>query len=244
MYMTALPPVTSPDPSLPPVTPQFAQDPSAPVSTLSHSLLGTQPQATPLPTDVIPAAAISDDEKLELFESILSRVGAPAQSTTQSTAQPSGQPQQPVSPSLAQSSQTPDQPQQPSPQVGGRMAVERAGGTVQTAEVPGLTTVEYEPQPEIPVEVEGFLERVADHTEALPQEIVIQGNDIALNQQAPPTQSVIVVPITQETEDEAKGKNPSWSIAWLVEWSHRLIKKYVGKVVYRHPPAQSTGEPA
>lgn len=110
---------------------------------------------------------------------------------------------------------------------------------VPTAEVPGITYVEQEPKNlEIPVEVEGFLERVATHVDKLPQEIVIQGNTIALNQAQPIKQAVIMLPISEEDEKKARGKSPTWSIAWLVSWSQKIIKKFTGQVVYSHSSTQ------
>lgn len=120
-----------------------------------------------------------------------------------------------------------------------RRAPESVPTAVPSAEVPGITYVEQEPNNfEIPVEVEGFLERVADHTDKLPQEIVIQGDSIALNQVQPIKQAVIMLPISEEDEKLAKGKNPTWSIAWLVSWSQKIIKKFTGQVVYSHTPTQ------
>lgn len=120
-----------------------------------------------------------------------------------------------------------------------RRAPESVPFAVPTAEMPGISYVEQEPNNfEIPVEVEGFLERVADHTDKLPQEIVIQGDNIALNQAQPIKKAVIMLPITEEDEEKAKGKNPTWSIAWLVSWSQKIIKKFTGQVVYSHTPTQ------
>lgn len=118
-------------------------------------------------------------------------------------------------------------------------APERVPPAVPTTEVPGIAYVEQEPNNlEIPVEVEGFLERVADHVDKLPQELVIQGNNIALNQAQPIKQAVIMLPISEEDEKKARGKNPTWSIAWLVSWSQKIIKKFTGQVVYSHSPTQ------
>ncbi len=93
--------------------------------------------------------------------------------------------------------------------------------------------VEYEPSSELPVEVEGFLERVEDHADKLPQEIVIADEHAQLLPQSHPAQTVIMLPITAEDEEHPV-KDVKLSLAWLLEWSHKIIKKFVGKVVYRH----------
>ena len=93
--------------------------------------------------------------------------------------------------------------------------------------------VEYEPSSELPVEVEGFLERVEDHSDKLPQEIVVADGNAQALPQSHPTQTVIVLPITEE-EGQAQAKDVKLSFTWLLEWSHKIIKKFVGKVVYRH----------
>ncbi len=93
--------------------------------------------------------------------------------------------------------------------------------------------VEYEPSSELPVEVEGFLERVEDHADKLPQEIVIADEHAQLLPQSHPTQTVIMLPITEQDEQNPV-KDVKLSLTWLLEWSHKIIKKFVGKVVYRH----------
>lgn len=100
------------------------------------------------------------------------------------------------------------------------------GGAVQQVEV--------ERNPELPVEVEGFLQRVQDFSAQPPQEVVIADGT---NEQATtnyPARPVIVLPITEEEEKKGKRKNPRNSIRWLVEWSHKVIKMFAGKVIYRH----------
>ena len=109
-------------------------------------------------------------------------------------------------------------------------------GATAPVEVGSRGQVEYEPSSELPVEVEGFLERVEDHADKLPQEIVISGDSVQQVAQSHPTQTVVVLPIT-EAEAESKVKDPKLSLAWLLEWSHKIIKKFVGKVVYRHEPS-------
>lgn len=94
--------------------------------------------------------------------------------------------------------------------------------------------VEVEKNPELPVEVEGFLQRVQDFSAQPPQEIVIADGT---NEQATtnyPSRPVIVLPITEEEEKAGRNKSPRNSIRWLVEWSHKVIRMFAGKVIYRH----------
>lgn len=87
--------------------------------------------------------------------------------------------------------------------------------------------------PEIPVEIESYLQEVKSHQEQLPQEIVVAGDQVDVIPQAPPLRPVVVVPITPEVENEGAKKPPSWSVRWLVEWSRKLMKMFAGKIVYR-----------
>jgi len=95
--------------------------------------------------------------------------------------------------------------------------------------------IEVEPMaPEIPVEVEGYLQEVKDHQDQLPQEIVIADNQMQLMPStAQPLRPVVVLPISPEEEVMGAKKNPSWSLRWLVEWSRKLMKTFTGKIIYR-----------
>ena len=100
-----------------------------------------------------------------------------------------------------------------------------AGGAVQQVEV--------ERNPELPVEVEGFLQRVEDFSAKQVQEVVIADGT---NEQAAvtyPSRPVIILPITQDEEQKNKRKSPRNSIRWLIEWSHKVIKMFAGKVLYK-----------
>lgn len=87
--------------------------------------------------------------------------------------------------------------------------------------------------PEISPEVESYLQEVISHHEQLPQEIVINNQDVQVQPPAQPLRPVIILPITQEVEVEGAKKSTSWSVRWLVEWSRRLMKMFAGKVVYQ-----------
>lgn len=120
------------------------------------------------------------------------------------------------------------------PEVGAR-------SVIQPAEVATTGLTEVEKSAELPPEVSEYLTRVEDHAQTLPQQIVVEGNQMSLQPSHAPVTPVIVLPITPDDEDKAKGKSPAFSIAWLVEWSHKIIKMFLGKVVYKTvaEPAQS-----
>lgn len=130
------------------------------------------------------------------------------------------------------------------PQAGGGLAKEAPLLSV-TVEHPavdqtgGVQYVENERSPEMPPEVEGFLQKVEDNVDQIPQEVVIA--DLQTGQQVPRVMAtpVIVLPITPQTEDEGKKKNAAYSIRWLIEWSWKMMKVFSGKVVYRDESPES-----
>ena len=97
----------------------------------------------------------------------------------------------------------------------------------------GVQTVEQEKIPEIPVEVESYLQRVEDHHETAPTEVVIADGTSEVPTNNYPSKPVIVLPITQEEEKEGIKKSPKFSFRWLVEFSHKVVKMFTGKVIYR-----------
>ena len=97
----------------------------------------------------------------------------------------------------------------------------------------GVQTVEEEKNPELPVEVESFLQRVEDHHETAPTEVVIADGTVEVPTNTYPSRPVIVLPITQAEEREGTRKSPKFSFRWLVEFSHKIIKMFTGKVIYR-----------
>jgi hypothetical protein len=98
----------------------------------------------------------------------------------------------------------------------------------------GAQQAELEPSPEIPPEVESYLQKVEDHRETAPKEIVIaDGSQTQPNDHQYPAEPVVVLPITEEEEQAGAKKSPKFSIRWLVEWSRRLMKIFTGKIVYR-----------
>lgn len=98
----------------------------------------------------------------------------------------------------------------------------------------GAQQVEVEPTPEIPPEVESYLQKVEEHKDTAPEEIVIaDGSSTQPVNNNYPSQPVVVLPITPEEEKKGANKNPKFSIRWLVEWSRKIMKAFSGKVIYR-----------
>jgi hypothetical protein len=103
-------------------------------------------------------------------------------------------------------------------------------------QIPGVQYVEEEKgheKPEIPPEVEGYIQQVENHQDQIPQEIVIgdqQSTHPSTKYLATP---VIVLPITAEEEKAGAHKSSQFSIRWLVEWSRKVMKVFSGRVVYR-----------
>lgn len=97
----------------------------------------------------------------------------------------------------------------------------------------GVQAVEIEKNPEIPVEVESFLQRVEDHHETAPTEVVIADGTSEIPSNAYPSRPVIVLPITEAEESEGAKKSPKFSFRWLVEFSQKVMKVFTGKVIYK-----------
>jgi hypothetical protein len=102
-------------------------------------------------------------------------------------------------------------------------------------QIPGVQYVEQEraAEQELPPEVDGFLKEVESHHDQAPHEVVI-----ADDQGIQPTtkylaQPVVILPITPEVEKQGQKQSPQFSIRWLVEWSHKVMKMFSGKVIYR-----------
>jgi hypothetical protein len=100
-------------------------------------------------------------------------------------------------------------------------------------QVPGIQHVEHEKNPDLPPEVESFLQKVENHHEQLPQEVVIadQLNPIPTTKYL--AQPVIILPITPEVEKKAKWQSSNTSVRWLLEFSYKIMKMFSGKVIYR-----------
>ena len=162
---------------------------------------------------------LTEEDRLQLIESVLAEV-----SQTPS-----------VLDQVAPAAMLASDPLNPPGVTGSTSKKPESAGGQSVQEVGGAAQVEYEHSAELPVEVEGFLERVEDHADKLPQEIVVTDTGIQAAPQKHPTQTVMVIPLTQEEAAE-QPKDVKLSFTWLFEWSHKMIKKFVGKVVYKHEP--------
>lgn len=127
------------------------------------------------------------------------------------------------------------------PQVGGRaLAKESTVTTVSPDQIVGDVAggggpAEIEPpkELEIPVEVESYLQKVENHQDQLPQEIVVADDGATISTRPYPKQPVIVLPMTAEVEKVGAAQPPSFSVRWLVEWSRKIMKMFEGMVIYR-----------
>ena len=115
----------------------------------------------------------------------------------------------------------------------------RPGGKEQenstfSAELSGLAQhVEVETSPEIPPEVESYLQHVEDHAQTAPHEIVVADDQSIQSKPLQTNQKLILLPLTEKEHDEGAKMKPIWSIRWLVTWSEKLMKMFRGQVVYK-----------
>lgn len=123
--------------------------------------------------------------------------------------------------------------------IGGKEAVEISTSPDQASVDAGAAVqyVEHEKNPEIPVEVEGYLQKVEDFADENPPEIFIADGTEEQSDTSYPSRPVVVLPISQKVEEEGSKKAPSFSVRWLVEWSHKIVKMFAGKVIYKEEPA-------
>lgn len=215
-----------------------------------------EPQATPTVTDVVaPGPAINIDltdlEKLEVFdqaielamEQIQADPVAPDQAIAQNTT-PVAIADDQYDPSTAtvvdqvwsqavQASDPLNPPQASQASTKEKLASSSSMDQITPDSGTGIQYVEQEKTPEIPVEVESYLQKVEDTADEQPHEIVIADGTTEVAGTAYPSRPVIVLPITQAMEDEGEKKSPKFSLRWLVEWSQKIIKMFAGKVIYR-----------
>jgi hypothetical protein len=185
----------------------------------SQNQQSAQQLQTRIQSSITGASSDDTDNKLDTFESVLDeiKVSVPhgvVQAVDQAT--DTLNPQQTV----------------------GRSAKERieVSSTLDSASIDsgsGVQSIEHERIPEIPVEVESYLQRVEDHHQTAPTEVVIADgtNEVAKNKY--PSKPVIVLPITQAEEKEGMKKSTRLSYRWLVEFSHKVVKMFTGKVIYK-----------
>lgn len=183
---------------------------------------------------------LSQDEKLDTLDQVISQVEAQKVASTQVFAEDSLGAVAQVVPQVADSIPDPLNPTHPTSvgtvkkethSIGTGVALE---SPAQIVEYPGgIQTVEQERTPEIAPEVESFLKQAQEQPDQLPQEIVIADNQEVSAVTHHPKQPVIVLPITPEEQKLGRKKSPKLSIRWLVEWSIKIMKKFTGEVIYR-----------
>lgn len=99
---------------------------------------------------------------------------------------------------------------------------------VETSEEVGVQEIK---EPEVPPEVEGWVERVERGDIQLPQPVSHRGQTLV--QSAQPKQVHVVLPLSEEGVIRGLHLKVIYSLRWLAEWCIRLLKKFPGKVLYR-----------
>jgi hypothetical protein len=99
----------------------------------------------------------------------------------------------------------------------------------------GFQVSESEPPHEMEMspEVDGYLKKVENQPDQLPQEVVIVNDPQAPMPTKYLAKPVIVLPITPEIEKRGSHQSPKQSIRWLVAWSQKIMKMFSGQIVYR-----------
>lgn len=127
--------------------------------------------------------------------------------------------------------------QDPAQQVGISHGKEFIGGSqsAHSAELPGgMQYAEVEHAAELPPEVEKYIEQVTDNSQNQPQMVVVAEKTPHLEASTPTAPRVVkVLPLTKVQEEIGLKKNPTFSVRWLVEFSHKIAKMFFGGVVYK-----------
>lgn len=175
---------------------------------------------------------VTPDVRLELFADVLDEIDG-----GQATTLPDQQPEEDSS-VLAQALPIAVQSYQDPSALGSvsRGKEQLGGGPHAVVEqAAGVQYVEVEPTPELPPEVESYIEQVVDHAQQQPEMVVVAEEQPAQPGLAtPPAPRVVkVLPLTKMQEELGLKKNPQFSVRWLVEFSHKIAKMFFGGVIYR-----------
>ena len=198
------------------ISPNQTQDPEVDHSTIQATDPVSVPavQAVPQPVEPAvesqPADMVSEQCKLAIFENVLEQASA--------------------------QSQEPQTQQQPQQQPTGSASKEQlSSGQVASQELPGgMQYADAEPVPEIPLEVENYLQHVEENHQQMPEQIVQAAKEFQAEATPDiPTQSVKVLPITKEVAEEGKKKSTKFAVRWLVEFSNKISHLFAGKSIYR-----------
>lgn len=190
-----------------------------PASDDSSQPVPTTPSTAPAAQTSLPSSSLSTATQLDVISQVLDEVeaGPAAQALPQVIDQATDtlNPATGISPSVKETGQ----------------AVFPEQSMVDA--IPGGQMVEQEISPELPVEVESFMETV-ENTDHLAQEVTIAGDQISTTPiQHVAKQPVIVLPINQDEENDGAKKSVKLSFRWLVEWSRKIMKMFAGQVVYK-----------
>ncbi len=205
-------------------------------------------------TGVSAPADLSDNEKLNLFESVLDEAERLPVAVDQVQSAPVETPANTMSddaaalfasvPPQALPQATEDLWQQAQPK-GGVSGKEQANAnwSIDTAvqESGGmLTSVEAERSAEISPEVEKYLQRVERDQESPAEELAKLIPTVLAPTEPAPTEVARVLQVTKKMAAIGHKKSPTFSVRWLVEWSDKLIKMFRGKAVYRKPDSATS----
>jgi hypothetical protein len=122
----------------------------------------------------------------------------------------------------------------------GGLASKESAQPLPVEAAPSIQYVEEERTPEISPEVEAYLQKVEEHADQQLHEVVIGQHQDTVTTQPFPAQPVVVLPMTEEEELIGRTKKPRYSVRWLVELSHKLIKVFSGKIIYRQAESPSS----
>ena len=178
-------------------------------------------------------------------------------SDSQSNKQPSNQPTSDLSNSGSQSSLTngltnlqkieametaldqtrdrnSDQTPTPSQAGGNRQKEQFEGSGLATQELIGeMRAVESEPSVEISPELESFLKQAEKPDQKQVEQQLKELAEQTAQETAASPQAMKVLPLTKEQSELGQKKSPKFSIRWLVEFSEKISKIFVGRAVYR-----------
>ncbi len=160
---------------------------------------------------------ISNQEKLDVLEQTIDEVETKKETNQQIDFQEKEQSSEQLNP----------------PSAAGARKEGLESGAVSLEAGTGLQYVEQEKSPEIPPEVERYIQKVDQGQVKPPEEIVVADQAQPQTKTKHAAQPVIVLPITPEIEKKGKKKPPTFSVRWLVAWSKKIIKMFSGKVIYR-----------
>lgn len=112
-----------------------------------------------------------------------------------------------------------------------------SAGEVEIAQVPvGMELpsqgIELEKSPEVPPEVESWVQEVGQKVQQAPKEVKVVQFQGGPTPSATPQEEVVVLPVTETVLKKGLQASVADSIRWLSEWCLKMIKKFHGMIVY------------